>query len=254
LFNQANADAPAGKPGLAILDYSRAQLLAPSDADIAANLHFVRAKAGLPDPPESCLVRSLTYARPNTLAQVGCFGLLLAGISTFLVRLYPQRRLAFRSLTFVGALLIATATSNAIVMWPRAHEAVVIHREAPAITTPVLAAEPLFKLQEGETVSVRRTIGLHARANLGGPFRLGGAHRSRWCRATIRCSLNFGSADCHGIAHRGPYVAIHRGDGWPSQPPQSVPPEWLLLVRHRVGSIAYTKFTPLQDYGQFRRL
>jgi hypothetical protein len=27
--------------------------------------------------------------------------------------------------------------------------------------------------------------------------------------------MNFGSADCHGIAHRGPYVAIHRGDGWP---------------------------------------
>jgi hypothetical protein len=49
LFNQANAYARAGKPGLAVLNYERAQLLAPNDADIAANLHFVRAKAGLPD-------------------------------------------------------------------------------------------------------------------------------------------------------------------------------------------------------------
>jgi len=155
LFNQANAYARAGKPGLAILDYSRAQLLAPSDADIAANLRFVRAKAGLSDPVENWLPRRLTYARPNTLARVGCFGLLLAGISTLLLHLYPQRRLAFRSLTFVGALLVATAISNAIVMWPSVHEAVVINREAPALTTPVLAAEPLFKLREGETVTVR---------------------------------------------------------------------------------------------------
>jgi len=158
LFNQANAYARAGKPGLAILDYSRAQLLAPSDADIAANLHFVRAEAGLPDAVKNWLARGLTYAHPNTLAWVGCFGLLLAGISTLLVRLYPQRRLAFRSLTFVGALLIATVISNAIVMWPRVHEAVVINREAPALTTPVLAAEPLFKLREGETVTVRAEL------------------------------------------------------------------------------------------------
>jgi hypothetical protein len=155
LFNQANAFAQAGKPGLAVLNYERAQLLAPNDADIAANLQFVRAKAGLPDAVKNWLARGLTYAHPNTLAWVGCFGLLLAGISMLLVRLYPQSRLVFRSLTFVGALLIGTDIGNAIVMWPRVNEAVVINREAPALTTPVLAAKPLFKLREGETVTVR---------------------------------------------------------------------------------------------------
>lgn len=155
LFNQANAYARAGKPGLAILDYSRAQLLAPSDADIAANLHFVRAKAGLPDAVKNWLARGLTCAQPNTLAWVGCFGLLLAGIGTLLVRLYPPRRLDFCLLTCVGALLLATASCNAILMWPKVHEAVVITRETAALTTPVLAAEPLLKLREGETVTVR---------------------------------------------------------------------------------------------------
>jgi hypothetical protein len=158
LFNQANAYARAGKTGLAVLNYERAQLLAPHDADTAANLHFVRAKAGLSDPVENWLPRGLTYAHPNTLAWVGCFGLLLASIGTLLVRLFPQRRFAIHSLTFVGALLIATAIANAIVMWPRVHEAVVINREAPALTTPVMAAEPLFKLLEGETVSVRAEL------------------------------------------------------------------------------------------------
>ena len=99
LFNQANAYARDGKTGLAILNYERARLLAPDDADIAANLHFVRAKAGLPDAPENWFTRGLSWASPNTLAWLGSFGLVLAGMSLLLVRLYPQRRLAFRSLT-----------------------------------------------------------------------------------------------------------------------------------------------------------
>ena len=155
LFNRANACAREGKSGLAILNYERALLLAPNEADIAANLHFVRAKAGLPDAPENWFTRSLLYARPNTLAWLGSLGLVLAGISLLLVRLHPQRRLAFRSLTFAGVLLVATAIGSAITMWPRVNEAVVISREAPARIAPVSAAEAAFKLHEGETVTMR---------------------------------------------------------------------------------------------------
>jgi hypothetical protein len=155
LFNQANAYARAGKPGLAILGYERARLLAPNDADIAANLRLVRGKAGLPDAPEDWFSRSLTCACPNTFAWLGSFGLVLAGMCMLLVRLHPQRRLAFRALTFVGALLVATAIGSAITMWPRVHEAVVIAGEAPARTSPVSFAGPAFKLREGETVRVR---------------------------------------------------------------------------------------------------
>ena len=155
LFNRANACAREGKSGLAILNYERALLLAPNEADIAANLHFVRAKAGLPDAPENWFTRSLRYARPNTLAWLGSLGLALAGMSLLLVRLYPQRRLALRSLTFAGVLLVATAIGSAITMWPRINEAVVISREAPARIAPVSAAEAAFKLHEGETVTMR---------------------------------------------------------------------------------------------------
>jgi hypothetical protein len=155
LFNQANDCARDGKLGVAILDYSRAQLLAPNDADIAANLHSVRAKAGLPDAPESWLARSLTCAGPNTMAWVGSFGLLLAGMSMLLVRLYPQWSMVFRLLTFAGAFLVSTAIASAITTWPTVNQAVVIARVASASTSPVAAAEPLFTLREGETVSVR---------------------------------------------------------------------------------------------------
>jgi hypothetical protein len=155
LFNQANAYARDGKPGLAILNYERAQLLAPNDADIAANLHFVRAKAGLADAPENWFTRGLTWASPNMLAWLGSFGLVLAGMSMIFVRLIPRRRLTFRWLTFAGALLVATAIGGAITIWPRVNESVVIAREAPARTSPVSVAEPVFKLREGETVTVR---------------------------------------------------------------------------------------------------
>lgn len=155
LFNQANAYARDGKTGLAILNYERAKLLAPNDADIGANLHFVRTKASLPDAPENRLIRSLTYARPNTMAWLGSFGLLLAGLGIVFARLDSRRRLAFRSLTCAGGLLVASAIGNAVATWPKMTEAVITAHDVPAFASPVSAAESMFKLREGEIVTLR---------------------------------------------------------------------------------------------------
>jgi len=154
LFNQANAWARTGHTGSAILDYERARLLAPGDPDIAANLQLVRAKAGLSDAPENWITRSLTCIRPNTMAWWGSSGVVLAGLSLLLIRRYPQRRLVFRSLTCVGALLVMAAIGSAITFWPKINEAVVLSKGAPARTSPVSVALPAFKLAEGETVTV----------------------------------------------------------------------------------------------------
>jgi len=58
-------------------------------------------------------------------------------------------------LTFVGFSLVAGATASAIMLWPKLREAVVVGREAAALASPVPVAEPLFKLREGEIVTVR---------------------------------------------------------------------------------------------------
>jgi len=155
LFNEANAFARNGKTGPAVLDYERALLLAPNNANIAANLHFVRAKAGLPNAPESWFPHDLSFARPNTLAWLGSLGFLLAGMSLILGRLHPQRRLAFRSLTVVGVLVAATVIGSAIAIWPKMKEAIVITSETPARNSPVLNAGLAFKLPEGAEVMVR---------------------------------------------------------------------------------------------------
>src|SRR5271154_3612109 len=48
LYNLGNSYARAGKPGMAILNYERADLLAPGDPDIEANLRLVQTSAHLP--------------------------------------------------------------------------------------------------------------------------------------------------------------------------------------------------------------
>ena len=155
LFNEANAFARQGKVGLAILDYERAQLLSPDDPDIAANLHTVRAKAGLPDAPPPSALRWLTSIPPNTLAWLGCFGLVLVGFSVLLGRSSPRHRMSFRFATFVGGLLMVASVSGAALLWPQLHAAIVVTSDASARISPANAAESLFKLKEGEAVSVQ---------------------------------------------------------------------------------------------------
>src|ERR1700722_1594208 len=64
LYNLANSYARAGKPGMAILNYERASLLAPGDPDIQANLRFVRASAHLPAEMPDALDRIARIASP----------------------------------------------------------------------------------------------------------------------------------------------------------------------------------------------
>jgi hypothetical protein len=155
LFNRANADARQGRVGEAILNYERARLLAPGDAAIAANLHYVRSKAGLPDPVESEFVRRLTAVPPNTLAWFGCGGILLIGVSLIARRLMPRRRGRWGLATAIGVLAVAAAAGDAVLVWPQVHAAVVVATTAPARISPAALAEPAFQLRAGETVSVQ---------------------------------------------------------------------------------------------------
>src|SRR5579859_6411322 len=68
LYNLANSYARAGKPGLAVLNYERAALLAPGDADINANLEYVRASAHIPAEPRSRFTRIVQAVRPAQAA------------------------------------------------------------------------------------------------------------------------------------------------------------------------------------------
>ena len=154
LYNLANSYARAGKPGMAVLNYERAALLAPTDADIQANLNLVRSRLHLPPPVQGALSRIARIAGPVTVAWIGVLGILAAGMGLIVGRMFPGRRAVWIASVGVGIAGIGFAVCNAIVLWPKIHEAVVIAATTPIRATPVPMGDPLRQLSEAETVTI----------------------------------------------------------------------------------------------------
>jgi hypothetical protein len=180
LYNLANSYARAGKPGLAVLNYERAALLAPDDADINSNMEYVRASAHVPTEPRTRFARVAQAASPNFAAWIGVLGIALVGVAMLAKRIAPRFRWLRAGAVLLGVALIALTVSNAVLLWPRIHEAVVLINQTPARVSPVPMGDTAFVLREAETVTmtaehedfvlIRTRGGLSgwvARANLG---------------------------------------------------------------------------------------
>jgi hypothetical protein len=180
LYNLANAYARAGKPGLAVLNYERASLLAPDDADINANLEYIRASAHVPTEPRTRFARIAQAANPTLAAWIGVLGIALVGVALLASKLAPRFPWLRAGGILLGVALIALTVSNAMLLWPRMHEAVVLINQTAARVSPVPMGDTAFVLREAETVTmtaehedfilIRTRGGLSgwvARANLG---------------------------------------------------------------------------------------
>jgi hypothetical protein len=154
LYNLANSYARAGKPGMAVLNYERAALLAPYDADIRANLEYVRASAHVPTEPRSRFARIAQAISPTLAAWLGVFGIALAGAALLAKRVKPRLQWLRAGGLLLGAALISLTVSNAMLLWPRMHEAVVLVNQTPARVSPVPMGETAFILPEAETVTM----------------------------------------------------------------------------------------------------
>lgn len=154
LYNLANSYARAGKPGLAVLNYERAALLAPDDADINANMEYVRASAHVPTEPRTRFARVAQATNPNLAAWIGVLGIALVGVGLLAKRIAPRFRWLRAGGVLLGLALIALTMSNAMLLWPRIHEAVVLVNQTPARVTPVPMGDTAFVLREAETVTM----------------------------------------------------------------------------------------------------
>jgi hypothetical protein len=154
LYNLGNAYARDGKPGLAVLSYERAALLAPGDPDINANLTYVRASARVYMKPRSRFARLAAIPSPTTAAWLGVLGVALIGIGLV------ARKVARRFLWIPGAgialgvALIALCVSNAMLLLPRMHEAIVLIDQTPALVSPAPMADTAFVLREADSVTM----------------------------------------------------------------------------------------------------
>jgi hypothetical protein len=180
LYNLANSYARAGKPGLAVLSYERAALLEPGDPDINANLAYVRALAHVSMKPRNRFIRLVQATNPTFAAWLGVLGIALVGIGLVARRVAPRFVWIPGSGIPLGVSLIVLTASNAMLLWPRMHEAVVLVDLAPVRVSPAPMADTAFVLREAESVTmtaehedfilIRSGGGLSgwvARANLG---------------------------------------------------------------------------------------
>lgn len=156
LYNMANSYARAGKTGLAILNYERARLLTPGDADIDANLRYVRSAAHLPAAAPDGFERALTAAaNPGVVAWVGVLGVLLIGAGAVALRLVSRRRWIPRTALLAGIPLLGLTVANAVLLWPTVRAGVVLTAAAPVRVSPVPMGDPLFTLLEGQKVRLK---------------------------------------------------------------------------------------------------
>jgi hypothetical protein len=154
LYNQANAYARDGKRGLAVLDYERARLLAPTDPDVQANLRYVLEAAGLPAVTGNWFHRRVGLVRSSTFFWYGCIGILLAGTSELARRIHPRHRTALRAVSAAGVASVILALCAAAALWPVMSEAVVIAPTTAQRMAPTTLAEPLGTLHEAQIVRV----------------------------------------------------------------------------------------------------
>jgi hypothetical protein len=157
LYDLANAYAQEGNVGLSVLNYERAQVLAPRDPDIAANLAYVRAKAGLPAPVQPWYQRFARTFSLTTWTLLAVFGFWLACVAFLAGRKWRVRRLVRAA--FFAALVGVSTTTAAVVLDRDLDHAVVVERKtAPVRVSPFDTAASEASLSEGEDVSI---IGRH---------------------------------------------------------------------------------------------
>ena len=156
-FNHGNAEFKAGNLGQAIAAYRRAAQLAPRDAEVRANLEFVRSQVQGPTLHENrwaYWLNTLTLNEWTGLAATTfwlMFALLVA------TQLRPALKTMLRNLTRVAVAVViasgACAGVDAAIHFSR-QTVVVIAPEATARSGPFDEAQNAFAVHNGAELSV----------------------------------------------------------------------------------------------------
>jgi tetratricopeptide (TPR) repeat protein len=157
LFNYGNAEFKSGNSGKAIAALRKAEMLAPRDSEIRANLAFVRNRVQGATLPESRWQNSLNQFTLNEWTGSAA----VAFWATFLLlaarRLWPAWAPKLKTATFIFALLtILTGAASGL----RAAEhfskqtAVVIEPQVTARSGPFDEAQSSFVAHDGAELSV----------------------------------------------------------------------------------------------------
>jgi tetratricopeptide (TPR) repeat protein len=157
LFDLGNAYYSQGDYAKAILAYKRAQWLAPSDPDIAANLRQAQAKAGVAIAEPRWNEKIAAFLSPAGWAWSASAAWVLLCASIFARFVLTQNRTLFSLAGAASALLLVAAVAGIILSAGQLHQAVVTDKDAKALISPFPAAQTVFVPPAGETVAVQKT-------------------------------------------------------------------------------------------------
>jgi len=167
-FNLANAEARAGHPGLAILNYERARYLAPADKDIDHNLQLARKQAGL-EPNTyrwwQVALRSIDWTVWLSIMAAGSLLIFLAMIGTACAPTLATAtnisvralKITFRATIFIGipvCLFLGFIELSTLGFNNRIEGVIIAPKEATLRISPFESSDSTGTIPEGELVTV----------------------------------------------------------------------------------------------------
>ena len=178
LLERAHAESQAGQTAPAILDYERAQWLAPHATTIANQLASVRAQAGLAAPERSPLSRATHALSFDALTALASISLLMFALLVLGTRLIPAslRAISRKAAAGFGAIVLLCA-SGVAARWPELHRAVIIAANPAIHLAPADSSAASFTLKPGDVVRTGKAYGPFVRV-------ISPDGRSGWIRET----------------------------------------------------------------------
>ena len=78
----------------------------------------------------------------------------MLGASVIAAQLSSRLQFLRGAAMLLGASMVALTLANALALWPRLHQGIVIAAATPVRVSPVPMGDPLFTLPEGEKVKI----------------------------------------------------------------------------------------------------
>jgi len=175
LFNYGNAEFKSGNVGPAVAAFRRAELLAPRDAEIRANLGFVRDQAQIPVPPVNHWSEWLGQLTLNEWTLLAAAALWLTCLALAARQFRPALAPKLRGATAVLAvltLLFGAATALQAAGHFLEQTAVVVSDHGSARSGPFEDAQKVFAVRDGLELPVTGRYGNWVQV-ANGPGRIG---------------------------------------------------------------------------------
>lgn len=152
LFNLANSYTQKGNIGQAVLNYKRAEILAPTDPDIEGNLEKIRKENGLFQKELTGLEKAIGFLTINEWSAV--FLITLLGLSLFLLAAirFSYKRTTHIAVFFFSAVLMTVSIAGTYLRYQTINPSVVITNDAKLLISPFESATSTGSIQEGRLV------------------------------------------------------------------------------------------------------